>query len=79
MREAFRVEYLLMKDAQSSHSKSWDIPIWNVKTSKEISFIMLVKNNVIQSNIPRNFHDKISLRISLLQEELKNVVIYNYK
>jgi hypothetical protein len=25
------------------------------------------------------FHDKISLRISLLQEELKNVVIYNYK
>jgi hypothetical protein len=25
-----------MKDAQSSHSKSWDIPIWNVKTSKEI-------------------------------------------
>jgi hypothetical protein len=26
MREAFRVDYLLMKDAQSSHSKSWDIP-----------------------------------------------------
>jgi hypothetical protein len=39
----------------------------------------LVKNNVIQSNFPGNFHDKISLRISLLQEELKNVVIYNYK
>ena len=36
MREAFRLEYLLMKDAQSSHSKSWDIPLWNVKTSKEI-------------------------------------------
>jgi hypothetical protein len=36
MREAFRVEYLLMKDAQSSHSKSWDIPLRNVKTSKEI-------------------------------------------
>jgi hypothetical protein len=30
------VEYLLMKDALSSHSKSWDIPIWHVKTSKEI-------------------------------------------
>ena len=39
----------------------------------------LVKNKVIQSNFPGNFHDKISLRISLLQEELKNVVIYNYK
>ena len=39
----------------------------------------LVKNNVIQSNFPGNFHDKISLGISLLQEELKNVVIYNYK
>jgi len=36
MREAFGVEYLLMKDAQSSHSKSWDIPLQNVKTSKEI-------------------------------------------
>jgi hypothetical protein len=32
-------------------------------------------NNVIQSNFQGNFHDKISLRISLLQEELKNVVI----
>jgi hypothetical protein len=39
----------------------------------------LVKNKVLQSNFPGNFHDKISLRISLLQEELKNVVIYNYK
>jgi hypothetical protein len=39
----------------------------------------LVKNKVIQSNLPDNFHDKISLRISLLQEELKNVVIYNYR
>jgi hypothetical protein len=49
-------------------------------TFLEISFIMqLVKNNIIQSNFPGNFHDKISLRISLLQEELKNVVIYNYK
>jgi hypothetical protein len=36
MGEAFRVEYLPMKDAQSSHSKSWDIPLQNVKTSKEI-------------------------------------------
>jgi hypothetical protein len=36
MREAFGVEYLLVKDAQSSHSKSWDIPLRNVKTSKEI-------------------------------------------
>ena len=36
MREAFRVEYLLMKDAQSSHSKNWDIPLRNVKKSKEI-------------------------------------------
>ena len=36
MREAFRVEYLLMKDAQSLHSKSWDIPLRNVKTIKEI-------------------------------------------
>ena len=26
-----------MKDAQSSHSKSWDIPLRNVKTSKEIN------------------------------------------
>jgi hypothetical protein len=42
MREAFRVEYLLMKDAQSSHSKSWDIPIWNVKTSKEIDEDLMV-------------------------------------
>jgi hypothetical protein len=32
----------------------------------------LVKNKVIQSNFPGNFHDKISLRISLLQEGLKN-------
>jgi hypothetical protein len=32
----------------------------------------LVKNKVIQSNFPANFHDKISLRISLLQEELKS-------
>jgi hypothetical protein len=39
----------------------------------------LVKNKVIQSNFPGDFHDKISLRISLLQEKLKNVVIYNYK
>jgi hypothetical protein len=37
------------------------------------------ENNVILSNFPGNFNDKISLRISLLQEELKNVVIYNYK
>jgi hypothetical protein len=36
----------------------------------------LVKSKVIQSNFPGNFHDKISLRISLLQEELKNVA-YN--
>jgi hypothetical protein len=39
----------------------------------------LVKNKVIQSNFPGNFHDKISLRISLLQEELKNFVIYKYR
>ena len=39
----------------------------------------LVKNKVIQSKFPGNFHDKINFRITLLQEELKNVVIYNYK
>jgi hypothetical protein len=37
-----------------------------------------VKNKVIQSNFPGNFHDKISLRISLLQEELKNGEIFIY-
>ena len=36
MREALRVEYLLMMDAQLSHSKCWDIPLRNIKTSKEI-------------------------------------------
>jgi hypothetical protein len=42
MREAIRLEYLLMKDAQSSHSKSWDITLWNVKTSKEIDEDLMV-------------------------------------
>jgi hypothetical protein len=41
-------------------------------------FVPLALNS-IQTNFPGNFHDKISLRISLQQEELKNVVIYNYK
>jgi hypothetical protein len=42
MREVFRVEYLLMKDVQSSHSKGWDIPLRNVKTSKEIDDDLMV-------------------------------------
>jgi hypothetical protein len=42
MREAYRVEYSLMKDAQLSHSKSWDIPLRNVKTSKEINEDLMV-------------------------------------
>jgi hypothetical protein len=42
MHEAFPVEYMLMSDAQLSHSKSWDIPIRNVKTSKEINEDLMV-------------------------------------
>jgi hypothetical protein len=53
--------------------------IFFVKYTTMLYQWQLVKNKVIQSNFPGNFHDKISLRISLLQEELKNVVIYNYK
>ena len=50
-----------------------------VKYTKMLYQWQLVKNKVIQSNFPGNFHDKSSLRISLLPKELKNVVIYNYK
>jgi hypothetical protein len=53
--------------------------IFFVKYTTMLYQWQLVKNKVIQSNFPGNLHDKISLRISLLQEELKNVVIYNYK
>jgi hypothetical protein len=53
--------------------------IFFVKYTTMLYHWQLVKNKVIQSNFPGNFHDKISLRISLLQEELKNVVIYKYK
>ena len=53
--------------------------IFLVKYTTMLYQWQLVKNKVIQSNFPGNFHDKISLRISLLQEELKNVLIYNYK
>jgi hypothetical protein len=45
--------------------------IFFVKYTTMLYQWQLVKNKVIQSNFPGNFHDKISLRISLLQEELK--------
>jgi hypothetical protein len=53
--------------------------IFFVKYTAMLYQWQLMENKVIQSNFPVNLHDKISLRISLLQEELKNVVIYNYK
>jgi hypothetical protein len=39
--------------------------IFFVKYTTMLYQWQLVKNNVIQSNFPGNFHDKISLRISL--------------
>jgi hypothetical protein len=53
--------------------------IFLVKYTTMLYQWQLVKNKVLQSNFPGNFHDNISLRIYLLQEELKNVVIYNFK
>jgi hypothetical protein len=39
------------------------------KYTKMLYQWQLVKNKVIQSNFPGNFHDKSSLRISLLPKE----------
>ena len=44
--------------------------IFFVKYTTMLYQWQLVTNKVIQSNFPGNFHNKISLRISLLQEEL---------